>query len=249
MDEITLKQGAPITMNTAHGPVTVDGIDGLYKLCTQLMALRAVKGVPGYRRGVTFASSEAAPSLLVDDMTRRNRAHAMLCDKCGAPGAHRADHIFAWYCDPCEVKRLREQLRARCEQLGTLMQEVRQKDDAVFFDTGVPEAIAEVKRLRELADEAQADRDPNLVVIDGKLYGPGVAETSVKAQLALNASLASLAGSIKAFYEKEGPRYVDALLGMKSESGPGLAAKYPDATKGGADPEPVTCDVGADWED
>jgi hypothetical protein len=32
------------------------------------------------------------------------------------------------------------------------------------------------------------------------------------------------------------------------ESGPGLAARYSDATKPGREPEPITCDLSGDWD-
>lgn len=297
MDEsITLRDnGTPLQINTPYGPVSIQGLAGLIKLCNQLQTMRAVKGM-NRPRGLVFSSSSDVPSLARPNQSgwvmRNARATAQLCDRCDSRGVHHMNHDNTWLCDSCEVARLQEMLNKRCEQLGTLMQEVRQKDDCPLFDTAVPEAIEMVKELRAELARARDDfeklkqtlagcvvtpngfvpkdsfllaREPaplKLAPMSDEmtralLEGPkgGDVITLERGPFDYNKTLrpreeekASPSG--KAIAIEHGRRFgKTARMEQLAERGPGLAARYPDATKGGADPEPQTCDVGADWED
>lgn len=239
-----------VTIHTALGEVRIEGMAGLTKLCREHLTWKYAKSGDRFAKSVTFAAAEAMPDL--------------------AP---------KYYREPGpELQRARAEaaaLKAENERLRDEVDHLRDKNANTAALCDFCHKTHEVKTVQVVGGmtiktcpnirphEAFALKDPTELKDYPVWPGPqplyGIEPSSGKALRTIQEFNIAEMERTRAAWEKAVEPLVTKWIESRGmylkaprveESGPGLAAKYPDATPA-AKPtqEPVTCDLGADWED
>lgn len=182
---------------------------------------------------------------------RREPARLTKLCACGQTGKHAFENRpNAWRCDACELAHVRELHMQKRQHVIDLCHAILPADQIELrcFDEVVTDAIAKVKLMRKECEEPRPD----------PIWGQGIAEqlsginSVVRGESPSGKALQVHQEYMRDIYQRTLDSMAKSYLRTAAkvmESGPGLAARYPDATKA-AKPEQeiITCDLGADYE-
>lgn len=233
-----------ITINTVAGSMVVKSCPLLPR--DQMGMTLDLDRAPEWVRSAAEAERKAAYATKQREEAERERRR---CFECHDHGKHRCETTARFRCDRCELQHVRERHEHRRRQVIELVEAILpgEAERVRLIDDTVPEAITKVKLMREECETPQPDpiwiaaqlSGINSVVRGENMSGKALAIIQRQAQEYMEAATRTVVGMLK-------PSFVQLAF---AESGPGLAARYPDATRA-AKPEAeiVTCDLGADYD-